>query len=312
MYKGSITDVPGILVGHEENKDAKTGCTVVLSKAGAVAGVDVRGFAPGTRETDLMRPGNMVDRVHGILLTGGSAYGLDAAGGIMEYLEEEGVGFDTGSALVPIVGGAVIYDLDLGDASIRPDKAMGYSACKNASKDPVKEGSLGAGTGASVGKILGPDNAMKGGIGSASIELAEGIFVGGIFVVNAFGDIFDYKEDAIIAGARDPQKGEFINTSEYLLNMAGQINSKLGNTTIGVIATNANINREEANSLASIAHDGLALSIKPVHTKLDGDTVFVLATGNQDKDTKMDLLLLGNAVVEVTRRAIINAVKASN
>ncbi len=305
MYKGQITDVKGIEIGHAHNTDAGTGCTVILCRQGAIAGVDVRGSAPGTREIDLMKPGNLVDKVHAIVLSGGSAFGLAASDGVMRYLEEEGVGFDTGVAHVPIVGGAVLFDLAYKDAKVRPDANMGYQACKNATNGMVEQGSVGAGTGATVGKVLGMASAMKGGIGTASIKLPDGVVVAAIVAVNAFGDIFDPYTGNMVAGAKDPQTGNFLDTCGYLMSTAPLETDFAGNTTIGVVATNAKLTKEQANKLASISHDGLALTIRPVHTMVDGDTMFALSTG----EVYGDMMAIGIAAVEVTARAIINAVK---
>lgn len=305
MYDGKITDVPGIEVGHAEHSSKKTGCTVVLCRNGAVGGVDVRGASPGTRETDLMRPTNAVQEVNAVFLTGGSAFGLSVGDGIMEYLEEQGIGYDTGVARVPIVPGAVLFDLAYGDSSIRPDAQMGYMACKNASAKEVSQGIVGAGAGATVGKILGMDFCMKGGIGTASIKLPSGVIVGAIVAVNAFGDVIDIENGNILAGARHPDnKGVFLNTKEFLFKKDMNIEFSSTNTTIGVVATNAKLSKEGANKLASMAHDGLAISISPVHTMVDGDTLFCLSTG----DKKEDINILGMAAVEVVARAVNNAV----
>lgn len=305
MYRGMITDVEGIEVGHAQNKEAGTGCTVILCRQGAIAGVDVRGSAPGTRETDLMRPGNLVDKAHAIVLSGGSAFGLDASSGVMNYLEKQGIGLDTGVARVPIVGGAVLFDLAYKDPNIRPDAVMGYKACENVSKTKVEQGSIGAGTGATLGKILGMDNSAKGGIGTASITLPGGIVVGAIVAVNAFGDVVDLENRNIIAGAKHPDTGEFIDTCKYLMSDNDHVNPFSGNTTIGVVATNAKLTKEQTNKIASMSHDGLALTIRPVHTMVDGDTMFALSTG----EIEGDINVIGCAAVEVTARAIINAVK---
>ncbi|NLJ40662.1 MAG: P1 family peptidase [Clostridiales bacterium] len=309
MYNGQITDISGIEVGHAQNREGGTGCTVVLCRQGATAGVDVRGSAPGTRETDLMRPGNLVDKAYAILLAGGSAFGLAAADGVMRYLEENAIGFDTGVARVPIVGGAVLFDLAYKDTKARPDGAMGYDACKNAASGDIMQGSIGAGTGATVGKIFGMVSASKGGIGTASIKLSGGLVVGAIVAVNAFGDILDYKSGKIIAGARNPKKGDFIDTVNTILSAEPMGISSTGanfsgNTTIGVVATNAKLTKEQVNKLASISHDGLALAIRPVHTMADGDTMFALSGG----ELEGDFMAIGCAAVEVTARAIVNAV----
>jgi L-aminopeptidase/D-esterase-like protein len=304
MYKGFITDVPGIEVGHAHDYNGGTGCTVVICREGAVGGVDVRGSAPGTRETDLLRPTNLVQKVHAVMLSGGSAFGLAAANGVMRYLEEQGVGFDTVIAKVPIVAGAVVFDLEYGDSRARPDENMGYQACKNAGSGPVPQGSVGAGTGATVGKILGMRGAMKGGIGTSSIRLSGGIVVGAIVVVNALGDVVEPDTGKILAGARDPDTGRFIDTRKFLLGNGDLKEATAGNTTIGVIATNALLDKEQANKVASMAHDGLAIAIRPVHTMLDGDTLFALATGK----VQADVNVIGTAAVEAVARAAVNAV----
>jgi len=297
----TITAVPGIKVGHYTDNQSLTGCTVILYEEGAVGGVDVRGSAPGTRETDLLRPANLVQKVHAVLLTGGSAFGLDAAGGVMQYLEENKVGFQTNSIKVPIVPAAVIYDLDIGDPLKRPDKNSGYLVAKNASSDPVEEGSVGVGTGALVGKALGSQYAMKGGVGSYSIELTKGIVVGAITVVNSTGDV--YENGKIIAGALDKNKN-FINIYEYMKKFA--VNANAGqNTTLSLVATNAILTKEEANKVAQIAHDGMARAIKPVHTMYDGDVVFCLSTG----EIESNVTLIGELAAEVVETSIIRAVK---
>src|SRR5512136_2625025 len=234
---GSIADVPGVKVGHAQDDEALTGCTVILCEAGAVGGVDQRGGAPGTRETDLLRPMHLVEQVHGVLLTGGSAFGLDAAAGVMRYLEERGIGFDVGVARVPIVPAAVIFDLAIGRADVRPDAALAYQACLNATTDPVIEGSVGAGTGATVGKILGMQNATKAGVGSACVEIVDGLFVGAIAVVNALGDVIDPRTGAIIAGARSDEG--FADTLNVMRTLLKPLSTSTSNTVIGVVATNA-------------------------------------------------------------------------
>ena len=308
MYNGFITNIPGIDVGHAHNLDAGTGCTVVLCKKGAVAGVDVRGSAPGTRETDLIRPGNLIEKIHAVMLSGGSAFGLAAADGAMEYLEQNGIGFDVGITKVPIVASAVLFDLYYKDWNIRPDKRMGYEACLNVRFDFVEQGSVGAGTGATVGKILGIKNSMKGGIGTASLKISKEVIVGAIVAVNSFGDCINPLSGEIIAGARLPSTGEFLNTKSYMLSGGLNRTMSFENTTIGVVATNAKLTKEQANKIASIAHDGLARSINPVHTMLDGDTIFVMATG----EAEAELNTIGVAAAEVIARAVVNAVKSAN
>ncbi len=312
-----LTDIDGIKVGHAQDTDALTGCTVVLIEKGAVGGVDQRGGAPGTRETDLLRPMHMVDKVHGILLTGGSAFGLDAATGVMKYLEEHGIGFNSGVVRVPIVPAAVLFDLGIGNPSIRPDAAMGYQACQNAASGEFAQGNVGAGTGATVGKILGMKQAMKSGIGSASLDIGGGVIVSALVAVNAFGDVVDPQNRQILAGARPIQAGpisiggkdQFADTLEIMKSFAGRtimsFASSASNTVIGVIATNADFNKEEANKLAQVAHNGLALSIRPAHTMFDGDTIFAVATGKH----RADINIVGAFAAEVMADAVLNAVR---
>ena len=282
--QNAITDVPGIEVGHAEDEEALTGCTVILCRKGAVAGVDVRGGAPGTRETDLLSPVNLVNRVHAVLLTGGSAYGLDAASGVMRYLEENGIGLDTGAARVPIVPAAVLYDIAVGRSDLRPDAAMGYRAASSASSAPPKEGNAGAGMGATVGKILGMKQAMKSGIGTASLSLGGGVILGAIVAVNAFGDVIDPETGKILAGTRAAkagpfrigEEGGFADTLETMKTLPGRTVMRFaarGNTVIGLVATNAHLDKAGATKVAQMAHDGLARVIRPAHTMLDGDTI---------------------------------------
>jgi L-aminopeptidase/D-esterase-like protein len=308
--KNAITDVPGIKVGHATNTDAITGCTVVLCEKGAVGGVDQRGGAPGTRETDLLRPMHMVEKVQAVLLTGGSAFGLDAAGGVMAYLEERKIGFDTGVAKVPIVPAAVLFDLGIGDPKIRPDAAMGRAACEAASSGPVEQGSVGAGTGACVGSLFGPGFQMKSGIGSASIDLGGGLVVGAIMAVNAAGDVIDPGTGQIMAGALKPPQGkEFADTLASLKTLAGKtILSMIGRSTvIGVVATNAALTKEQANKVAQMAHDGLARAIRPAHMMFDGDTIFALSTGGKAGNVN----LIGAYAAEMAAQAILHAVTSA-
>ncbi len=300
----AITDVPGIKVGHHTNLQAATGCTVVLCEAGAVGGVEVRGAAPGTRETDLLRGLRLVQHAHAVLLAGGSAFGLDAAAGVMRYLEESGHGFDTGVAKVPIVPAAILFDLALGDSKVRPDAESGYQACLAATDGKVAEGSVGAGTGATVGKLLGPRYAMKGGLGTASQKIGEGIIVGAIVAVNATGDIVDPETGKILAGARKPVGEGFLNSMEAIKANLPRTMPALTSTTIGVVATNASLSKEEANKLAELARDGCAYAVRP-STMFDGDTLFALSLG----DKKGDLSAIGAASAEVIAEAIVRAVK---
>ena len=309
MHNG-ITDVEGIKVGHYTDREGITGCTVVLCEGGAVGGVDVRGSAPGTRETDLMRPVKLVQEVHAVLLTGGSAYGLDAAGGVMRWLEERGVGFDVGVGVVPIVPAAVLFDLTIGDPKARPDAEAGYQACQAATGGPVAEGSVGTGTGATVGKLLGPKFATKSGLGTASVKIGKGLVVGAIVAVNAFGDVVDPDSGTILAGTRKPVVGGFVNTVKRMQGDLGQTLLGLANTTLAVVATNGYLTKEGANKMAQMAHDGLARSIRPVHTMFDGDTVFALATGKPTKKGKgADPSVVGTAAAEVLARAVVRAVR---
>ena len=314
---GSICDVPRLRVGHDTDEAGATGCTVVLCEEGAVGGVDVRGGAPGTRETDLLRPENTVDRVHAVLLTGGSAFGLAAAGGVMQYLEERGVGFGVGPAVVPIVPAAVLFDLLVGDARARPDAASGARACRDATAGRVVEGSVGAGTGATVGKLLGRSRATKGGVGSASARLGDGTVVGALLAVNAFGSVVDPRDGRVIAGARLADGGGFVQPEAHpgLLERRGgplgPRESPVGtNTAIGVVATDAPLDKAAATRLAQMAQDGLALAIRPAHTPFDGDVIFALSVGGVARPAP-PLAALGVAAVQVVAEAIVRAVRAA-
>ena len=305
----AITDVAGIEVGHYTDSRRPTGCTVIITRRGAVAGVDVRGAAPGTRETDLLHPSNLVDRVHAILLAGGSAWGLDAASGVMRWLEENNIGLPVGFGLVPIVPAAVLFDLPVGDARIRPDATAGYAACVAASARAPDQGSVGAGAGALVGKIFGLKRAMRGGIGTASITV-DGITVGAIVACNAVGDVIDPNTGQVLAGARTLDGQSLLNSRDALLaGMSPQPVLAGTNTTIGVIATDAILTKAQAHRLAQVAHDGLARSINPVHTLSDGDTLFALGTGVAGKSAGM--LLLSTLAAEVTARAVVRAILAA-
>jgi L-aminopeptidase/D-esterase-like protein len=309
MNRSAITDVAGIEVGHFTDPRRPTGCTVVIAREGAIAGVDVRGAAPGTRETDLLAPTNLVDSVHGILLAGGSAWGLDAATGVVRWLEEQGVGFPVGPVRLPIVPGAVLFDLLVGDATIRPDAAAGYSACESASAKAPAEGNVGAGAGAAVGKIFGIERAMKGGIGTASVTV-DGVTVGALIACNALGDVIDPQTGRPIAGARTADGKALLDARRALLR--GEAPKPLlpgTNTTIGVIATDAVITKAQASRLATMGHDGLARSINPVHTMSDGDTLFALGTGRAGKSPGM--MVLGTMAAEAVALAVVRAVRAA-
>ncbi len=309
----TLTDVPGILVGHSEDLRGATGCTVVLCPEGAVAGVDQRGGAPGTRETDLLRPMHLVERVHAVLLSGGSAFGLQAAEGVMRYLEEQGIGFATPWGHIPIVPAAVLFDLGVGDPRARPTAEMGYRACQAASRQAVRQGNVGAGTGASVGKILGMAHATKAGIGSASMALGA-VRVAALIAVNAFGDVVHPQSGQILAGPRvtfsaaeaTSSMRVFHSTLALMRQNAVTPPSPFGaaNTIIGVIATNARLNKEQAGKVAQMAHDGLARAVIPAHTMYDGDILFALSTGAQP----CDISTLGACAAEVTTRAILKAI----
>ena len=309
MSAGSLTSVSGILCGHFTDARRPTGCSVVLAPDGAVAGVDVRGAAPGTRETELLSPLNSVEKVHAVLLAGGSAFGLDAAGGVMRWLEERGIGVQVGPVRVPIVPAAILFDLFCGDPSIRPDADAGYAACQAASRGAPAEGNVGAGAGATVGKLFGIARAMKGGIGSASITV-RGTTVGAIVAVNAVGDVVDPASGRVIAGARSEDGLSLICTTQAMLRGEPTVQMLSASaTTLAVVATDALLTKAQANKLAQMAHDGLARAISPVHTTVDGDTVFALATGASG--TSADLSLLGTMAAEATARAIVRAVLAA-
>lgn len=301
--ENSITDIEGIKVGHAQNLVGGTGCTVVLCENGAVGGVDVRGGAPGTRETDLLNPLNLVEEVHGVYLGGGSAFGLDGVAGVMKYLEEINKGFDVGVTRVPIVPAAVIFDLSIGDPGVRPDAKMGYEACMSATSKKFMTGSIGAGTAATVGKIFGDEFCMKGGIGTASIRVGE-LVVGAIIVTNCLGDVINPETGQILAGALNKDKTSFANTIKFI--KSGMFfNPPIGtNTTIGVIATNAKLTKAGANKIASMAHNGLARTIRPVHTMHDGDTIFCLSTGKIEADTS----IVGTLAAEIAAEAVTKSV----
>ena len=306
---GSITRVAGIEVGHFTDTRRPTGCTVVMAREGAVAGVDVRGAAPGTRETDLLHPSNLVDKVHAIMLAGGSAWGLEAATGAVRWLEERGVGLDVAVGRLPIVPAAVLFDLLVGDMRIRPDAAAGYAACAAASGADPAEGNVGAGTGAVVGKVFGIQHAMKGGVGTASVTV-DGVTVGALIACNALGDVIDPETAQVMAGARTDDGRALRDTRRALLR--GQPPQPLlagTNTTIGVVATDAILTKAQAHRLAIAAHDGLARSINPVHTMSDGDTLFSLGTGRAGKS--LGMMVLATMAAEATARATARAVQAA-
>jgi L-aminopeptidase/D-esterase-like protein len=312
----ALTDVPGIEVGHATDRQALTGCTVVLCRAGAVCGVDVRGGGPGTRETDLLNPVNLVHEVHGIVLSGGSAFGLDAAGGVMRYLEEQDIGYDIGVAKVPIVPAAILLDLGLGSSKVRPDAEMGYRAAAAAKTGLVEEGNVGAGTGATAGKFLGMENAMKTGLGTCSLDAGGGVIVAALAAVNPGGNVVDLKTGEVVAGARSPEgaglafaaPGYFADLDALMREYATQglrRPSSSGQTVLGVVATNARLDKSQATKVAQMAHDGLARAIFPAHTLRDGDTIFALSTGGIEADAS----IVGAFAAEAMAGAILRGAR---
>lgn len=299
----NILDVKGIKVGQVEDKEGLTGCTVIICEDGGVCGVDVRGSAPGTRETDLLDPINMVQKVHAIVLSGGSAFGLESTCGVSRYLEEKGIGFDVGVGKVPIVTGAVLFDLGVGDPKCRPNIEMGYKACQIANNIELKQGNYGAGCGATVGKIRGSEFCTKGGIGSYSIKLDNGLVVSAIIAVNAFGDV--YENGQVIAGVLNDDKNDFLNTYDLMKKGVNKGGFNIDNTTIGAVVTNAKLSKAECKKISQMAHNGFAKSIFPIHTPHDGDTIFTLATG----EVETDITLLGSIASEVVEKSVISAIK---
>ena len=298
-------EIGGLRIGHAQNLEAATGCTVIISEEGATVGVDVRGGAPGTRETDLLDPVNLVQKVHAVILGGGSAFGLDAAAGVMQYLEEKKIGFDVEVTRVPIVCGAVLFDLTIGDYRIRPDKAMGYEACLNASLAECRQGSIGAGTGATVGKILGMGHAMKSGLGCYALE-TEGLKIGALVAVNCLGDVIDPSTGQKLAGPVNDDAKTLADTEEIMIrSAAAKKNLFGGNTTIGIVSTNAAFTKAQATKLASMAQNGYARTMRPAHSMFDGDTIFAVSTG----DIEADLSVVGLLAARVMERAVVAAIK---
>ncbi|MCX7951322.1 MAG: P1 family peptidase [Clostridiales bacterium] len=305
MQHIKITEIKGIKIGNAQNFEARTGCTAIICEEGATCGVDVRGGAPGTRETDLLDPVNLVDKVHAVVLSGGSAFGLDASTGVMEFLEKRGKGFDVGVTKVPIVCSAVLFDLANGDFRVRPDKKMGYEACVNAYEiNNVENGKYGAGTGATVGKILGMEYAMDGGLGSYAVRVGS-LEVGAIVAVNCLGDVINPKTGEIIAGAYDRERKVFLDSQRVMLNRYNdKTNLFSGNTTIATVVTNAKLTKAEATKVSSMAHDAFARTMRPSHTMFDGDTIFTMATGEVD----VDISTLGMIATMVLEEAIMAAI----
>jgi len=305
----TITDIPGIKVGHYTDTNAGTGCTVILSEAGAIGGVDVRGSAPGTRETELLRPMNLVSEVHAVLLSGGSTFGLDAASGVVRYLENLGIGIEFGKFKIPIVSSAILFDLGLLRGDVRPGPTEGYLSCKNASTSVADQGTVGAGTGATVAKLLGMNRAVKGGIGSSSIDLGNGLKVGAIVAVNSLGSIYNPEDGSLIAGPRSTDDSEMYDSMKLITSRDFNLpkSSESSNTTLGVVATNATLTKEQANKLASVAHDGLAMAVRPAHSMNDGDVIFALSTKATSQTVNMNQLCA--ASVLCVSKAILNGVQ---
>ncbi|MEG1584389.1 MAG: P1 family peptidase [Anaerovorax sp.] len=317
MKEINISQIKGIKIGHAEDEKGGTGCTVILCEKGAFAGVDVRGGGPASRETEVLKPVNTIEQIHAVMLSGGSAYGLDAGAGAMEYLEEKGIGFDVGVGVVPIVCGASLFDLVVGDPKCRPDKAMGYEACKNAAKSYsessdhgeiiIKEGNVGAGTGATVGKYLGPDRMVKSGLGIYAVEAGD-VQCAAIVAVNALGDVIDTDTGKRIAGILNEDKTALSNTEEIMIDELGQDRNVFsGNTTLGCIITNGKLTKSQANKLASIAHNGYARAIRPVHTSADGDTIFVMSTCETEVNPDALGALAATVMAKAINRAAITA-----
>ena len=305
MKQIGFNEIEGILVGHAQDLEAATGCTVIISRAGATAGVDVRGGAPGTRETDLLHPVNLVEKIHAVMLAGGSAFGLDAAAGAMQYLEEKDIGFDVQVTRVPIVCAAVLFDLAIGNHRVRPDKEMGYQACLKANHEETRQGNVGAGAGATVGKILGMGRAMKSGLGSYALQTG-GLKIGALVAVNCLGDVMDPLTGERLAGLLNEDLLTLADTEETMIrSYSDRKNLFSGNTTIGVVATNAAFTKGQATKLASMAQNGYARTMRPAHSMFDGDTVFTMASGS----VEADLSVAGLLAARVMERAVVSAVK---
>lgn len=310
--RNALTDVSGIAVGHWTDAEAGTGCTVILTPEGATGGVDIRGSAPGTRETDLLDPICQVDSVHGLALSGGSAFGLGTADGVMRWLAERGHGWETPVAPVPIVPAAILFDLAVGNAGARPSAQNAYAACESASVEDASRGNVGVGTGCTVGKLLGAEKATRGGLGQASLELPGGLVIAALVAVNALGDVVDPADTAIIAGVRDLESNRLVDGLKLAQRLFDQFQLRgpsLENTTIGVVATNARLSKVQCRKVAQMAHDGLARTVRPAHTMYDGDCFFTLATGAIDRP--VELSLLGATAAEVIAAAVVDGVRSA-
>ena len=304
----SVTQIESIHIGQTEDAEAGTGCTVFISEKGMPAGLDVRGGGPASRESELLDPLAAAQTIHGIVLAGGSAYGLGAANGVMEYLEKKGIGYDTGIAKVPLIVQSDLFDLAVGDASVRPDAKMGYEAARLAMEEPnYKDGNYGAGCGATVGKIAGMDTCMKTGIGSYAIQIGD-LQIGAVVAVNALGDVVDWRTGKKIAGLLTPDKKEFRDTTEYMAQSTAVNDNKFtGNTTLGVVITNASFDKSQLCKIAGMAHDGYARSINPVHTSADGDSIYAVSTGNIEADQDLVGILSAVVMSEAIKRAVFSA-----
>lgn len=300
-----LTDIPGIKVGHVSDFEAITGCTVILAEAGAVAGVDIGGTATGSQELDVLSPLHVTPHIHGICLAGGSAFGLEAASGVRNYLEQNGVGFAFGGARVPIVPAAILFDLGIGKATVRPTREMGYAAAKAATDGPVAEGSVGAGTGATAGKLRGMSQAMKGGIGSFTVNVGSNVLVSALVATNPFGDVIDPKSGKVVAGARKSAESREFLDATAAIRAGARLRPPAGNTILGVVATNARLTKAQATTLASLAQHGMIRTVSPVHTVGDGDIVFTMATGSETAD----FVSLGVAAADALSEAILRSVR---
>lgn len=308
MEQISIKDIKGIRIGQAENVEAGTGCTVIISQKGAPTGLDVRGGGPASRESELLKPLSAAEAIHAIVLAGGSAFGLDAAAGVMQYLEEHDIGFDVGVAKVPLVCQSDLFDLTVGEVSVRPDKQMGYDACVNAEQGNYQDGNYGAGTGATVGKMYGMDYCMKSGIGSYAVQIGE-LQVGAIVAVNSLGDIYNWKTGEKVAGLLSEDKKSFRSTTEEMYSNYEVVKNKFtGNTTIGVILTNAKFCKTELSKIAGMTHNGYARSIRPVHTTVDGDSIYAMSVG----EVAADMDMVGTLAADVMSEAILRAINAAD
>lgn len=310
MKEIKIQDIENIRIGNAENKEAATGCTVIICENGAPTGLDVRGGGPASRESELLKPMANADRIHAVLLSGGSAFGLDAAGGVMQYLEERGIGFDVGITKVPLVCESCLFDLGVGDSRVRPDKVMGYEVCENAWKDNYADGNVGAGTGATVGKLHGKDGCMKSGIGSYAVQIGE-LKVGAVVAVNALGDIYDWKNGKKVAGLLAADGKTFLSTEDEVYKSYEVVANKfVANTTIGAVITNGKFNKTQLCKIAGMAHNGYARSIRPVHTTADGDSIYAMSVGDVAADQDMVGTLAAQVMAEAILRAVMGAESA--